>query len=73
MAMIVATAKVVLPPLNSPPFDPNILMKVPTTLPKINETKLEMREAISAMENLLQEENENEKNAMSDKLNALFP
>ena len=36
-------------------------------------TKLEMREAISAMENLLQEENENERNAMSDKLNALFP
>lgn len=32
-----------------------------------------MREVISAIENLLQEENENEKNAMSDKLNALFP
>ena len=63
----------VLPALNSSPFDSNILMKVPTTLPKIDETKLEMREAISAMENLLQEENENERNAMSDKLNALFP
>lgn len=73
MAMIEATAKVVLPVLNSSPFDSNILMKVPTTLPKIDETKLEMREAISAMENLLQEENENERNAMSDKLNALFP
>ena len=40
---------------------------------KEQKKKWEMREVISAIENLLQEENENEKNAMSDKLNALFP